>query len=678
MILHTVQTDSGPKQIGMMSQEEAAETFNKKFRPYHLQVEASDDGKLNLTSDSLEYLDNHTGSNKKAALRANQGIIADLQRQIVAGGNDYAELTDKGVKKGFSHQTTKQLAGFGISGEMIDTVLKGYAKNYQPTAAEPLRVGIDNFLNTYAYTTSSAASAFNAEMQKLSPEEQEQYVQKFLENNKGFGTEAVPIKNIHMDSDRFIANDPLNFTTRAGVIDLGSQAPVRYVAVGYNNSSIMDNWDGNNGAVGRDAVRDELRSLQSQIKSNETLPTIESETNHRVQRPMDELLKEGYGKLEQAVRNSATAKEGAYAKATSGYMIGSGGFKAGILATDEAALRTSAVLNEARIDGHTIAEHALAGHRVNATFLSEKAIRNSMMVGDMSDALAAVMDLGKEKNLSEGEKLIHTTRAEAKGALEAGMGRYLDKFNENGGAVGVNLRYPSEYQTSMSGTHIFLDRTLNDNQMRTTDMTMVGQHGDMDGDITYAGMARGRVDIKGKTFYLNQLQIHGLRSFAKENGIELNIKPPEVFDEYAASADYIGSTALSGAANKAIDNGKSFANGEIEQMVRNADLTTNIDVGGLIFNTGGLSRQQRIQNEDMFRNIVLNQVSDKETANLSAEETQKLIQTRQAQHEALLGAISDFNQANPGKEATLEDFQAFFGSSEEGNADTAIKALQGG
>ena len=140
---------------------------------------------------------------------------------------------------------------------------------------------------------------------------------------------------------------------------------------------------------------------------------------------------------------------------TSSYLVGSGMFKSDIVRVRGASLENS-ILSEAKVDGLSLAEHAAAGHRINATFVSREAIENMMDAGGELDA--ALSAIGIDKKSFQKEKNIA-----------------ISNLNASGGAVGIQGRHPSEYANSFSGSHIFLDDTLKGAEAKITDMSLAAE-----------------------------------------------------------------------------------------------------------------------------------------------------------------------------------------------------------
>lgn len=530
-----------------------AKLFNKKFADMGLSVTANGD-KLELNPL------------KNTPPITNQGIINNLRQEVFRGGRGLIELESDDAINDFIKNNQRDVAhleAVGMSEDAIRSTLEGFK------AAKVDAVSIDKMVSTYAYSTQNTAYQFNKAMSEAkTPEEQEKLLQDFFKDNKNFGASAHSIFDLHMDSKQFIDNDELNPMVRAGVIDLGpnvEKGKPRYIAYGFNNQPIMGN-DDHNGVYTGDKVRDELYSLRAELDKN-------NEVEARLQRPVSDILSERAENIIQAVSDVRGAKNGTIDQMTSSYLVGSGMFKADIVRVRGASLENS-ILKEAKVDGLSLAEHAAAGHRINATFVSREAIENMMDAGGELDAALSAIGINKES--FQKEKNIA-----------------ISNLNASGGAVGIQGRHPSEYANSFSGSHIFLDDTLKGAEARVTDMSLAAENGDKDGDLVYAAMARADVEINGKKFRLNQLQIQTLKSAMQNNNLNFDVKYDEKqFNAFAASADYVGSASFSGVVDNALT---SLNDEDIRQMTLRANTTTNVDVGGLLINTGGLTHEEQAE-----------------------------------------------------------------------------------
>lgn len=394
--------------------------------------------------------------------RVNEALIQNLHQEIVAG-TDFRHQAVDGM---MSKEMKASLERSGINPERAQKTIgflgkKGFTQ-----------VGEQTVRNAEAYNSGKLARDMNIELQKATSDaERDAIAQKYLATGV-FGQEIISIDSMSL-ADQNITDNPHNLTERAGIVHVGDH---RYVAVGFESASVMDNREGQ-GVYSRSDLRDKLSGLQNAVSrlKNDIEQNPESEERQKALAYLDKAVNETIN----AQAESLTTKRGAISALTTGYLPESATFKMNVIRfrnddfkvdanfdPNEAANLISAnnLLKTAKIDGKSIYELELSGQHVNAAFAGRDYFAN--------------MIYNEEFQTVYEEALGHApTDAENRRALET-----LLKKAGTEGTVGFELRWPAEYHTSAQATHIFYNPALSSNQLQITEQMAVSQAGDQDGD----------------------------------------------------------------------------------------------------------------------------------------------------------------------------------------------------
>ena len=521
----------------------------------------------------------------------NDAIIQNLHEEVIAGpkismqivsGNDtqndriYKELEKSGIKRSDAEKIVSSLNKQGYS-----------------------RVGIDTIKNQYAYTTGHLANRFNEEMaDAVSDTERQGILDKYLGYGM-FGDRAINIENVHFEKQAS-GNDLNNLTERAGIVKVND----RYVAVGYEPTSIMDN-DNNLGTHDTTATRNALAEVQHTYTKR--LPEIPNK--EQALRELDDNI----DNLIEAQGKSVTSKGGALARTGEGYLPESGMFKANIIRfrngeaeanefTEHGGEATKAVsknklLREAKVDGLSIAEHEALGHHVNAMFVGEDFFRNMAENEDFTKALEA--SLGRPVTQEDKDKALQNILRQA----------------STKGGTGIELRQPMEYFDSVQGMHIFYDPTLSKNQALITEAAAKGQKADQDGDTIFAHATRAdatirRTDANGNEVVtharLNQLQaaslnaaVNGNKSASDEGYHEAVTFDDggKTFQKIDRASDTVANVSTSGV--RPMDEGNDF-----KDTFWGKNGYENLKVNGKMYNAAAYSSSEIVNQEDKMKNII--------------------------------------------------------------------------
>ena len=595
-------------------QREIVDRFNRRYKDFGISAKW-DAESGNLTADYGE---------PGKLRRVNAAIIKNMEEEIVRGqgfGAVWGEgLNDNGVRgviiDGHIHaDDLRELKERGISEESINTMINAYEEAHGAKI-----IGMNNFLSQYSYQSSAAANEFNAQMAKAETDaEKAELIERFTKSNPDFSIQDIA--NLHTDR-QFGQNDPFNPTNRNMIIDLGENSKQRYVAVPLENLSVMDASSGS-GVISSSEIRDSIGSLshyyQEQVNRGATVSQFYKEE-----------FDKGVDKLLKAVVNLSVHKEGAAAQVTSDYITGSGIFKADIIRmtadnTFETLTRNEAgeityggekkafsLMNTAMVDGMSLAEHTRLGHNINATFLGEDFFLNALQDESMNNILGQL-------GISDSKATINN---------------FLDNINDGGG-LGLQMRQPAEYNTSVGGSYLFLDRTLSRNQARITQSTLAGQNGDKDGDLVYALLARADAEIKvtgtnengeaivlksfnarinnlQKSLIENNLDVDkmGIEGLDKYSNVQLSVgfAGGDPFEAYARSAEVIGTSSLTGI------NRDVLALNDLDKAIRIRNEKAETMVGGMVWDSRKLTVGERnefsetfereIQNSEEFRQAI--------------------------------------------------------------------------
>lgn len=525
---------------------------------------------------------NMTYAPKERRIHAGRDGISENLREEIIRGDASSAVWAKGVRTDnvavnghFTARTMDELQGYGISGKTVRNILEQYADDGHYV------VGKENFLNTYSYISSRVASKFNQIAQNGTEDEVQAHIDKLIKGGD-FGSKVVGLEELNMDS-RYSTNNPLNPMRRNMIVDFGLNGEHDYIALPFQNLSVMDSSKNQEGVVARNELASAVRSAQ--FWAGRAIEGNEQEKKNALEKYQGAL---------DTIREKANAlvhtKYGTGADATSGYWTGSGTFKAQTirLTNDEFQVKdkdgilhsVNPIMESAKIDGMSLGEHIKAGHKVNAVFLGRDFFENAIM----DDGFQKIQDL-----------------------LGADLGKDMFKNINSTGAVGAELRQPLEYNTSIGGAYIFYDETLGRNQARVAQWTLTGQNGDTDGDLVYAALARNDATIRYTdkdgnqqiiNARLNQLQAEllgrrGLQVSWNDGG--------KVFRNYEKSAEVLGTVALSG-----IDDAGLEGLHNIENDIKKTFELHTEEIGGHIYNPGRLSLQERQDMHDEFVHKVAN------------------------------------------------------------------------
>lgn len=584
---------------GEEQQQEILDRFNRRYKDFGVSAKwNAEDGKLTATYSEPGKLH-----------RINADIIKNMEEEIIRG-QGFGAIWGDGVSTGgvrgviidghVHADDMRELKQRGISEKSINTMIKAYEEAHGAKI-----IGMNNFLNQYSYQSSAAANEFNAQMGKAETEaERAELIERFTKNNPDFNVRGI----WELNTDKqFFQNDPLNPNNRNMIIDMGEGAVQRYVAVPMENLSMMDAANGE-GVISGSAVRDNISSLHHYFEEQRYRGATVSEFYKNK-------YNEGISDLLKSIVNLSVHKEGAAAQVTSDYITGSGTFKSDIIRMTadnnfETIVRNEAgevingkkkafgLMNTAKVDGISLADHIRAGHNINATFLGEDFFVNALQ----DDSLSGILG---QLGIKDNKKIVND---------------FLDNINDGGG-LGLQMRQPAEYNTSVGGSYLFLDRSLSRNQARITQSTLAGQNGDKDGDLVYALLARADAQIKvtgvnedGEEVVLKSFnaRINNLQKNLIENNLDvgnLGIKDLENFSDvkisvgfsgknpfeaYARSAEVIGTSSLTGIKRdvltlKDLDKAIKIRNEKAETMV-----------AGRVWNSNQLSVSDRNKFNEAF------------------------------------------------------------------------------
>jgi len=589
-----LQNTSGEEQ-----QQEILDRFNRRYKDFGVSAKwNAEDGKLTATYSEPGKLH-----------RINADIIKNMEEEIIRG-QGFGAIWGDGVSTGgvrgviidghVHADDMRELKQRGISEKSINTMIKAYEEAHGAKI-----IGMNNFLSQYSYQSSAAANEFNAQMGKAETEaERAELIERFTKNNPDFNVRGI----WELNTDKqFFQNDPLNPNNRNMIIDMGEGAVQRYVAVPMENLSMMDAANGE-GVISGSAVRDNISSLHHYFEEQRYRGATVSEFYKNK-------YNEGIGDLLKSIVNLSVHKEGAAAQVTSDYITGSGTFKADIIRMTadnnfETIVRNEAgevvngekkafgLMNTAKVDGMSLADHIRAGHNINATFLGEDFFVNALQ----DDSLFGILG---QLGIKDNKKIVND---------------FLDNINDGGG-LGLQMRQPAEYNTSVGGSYLFLDRSLSRNQARITQSTLAGQNGDKDGDLVYALLARADAQIKvtgvnedGEEVVLKSFnaRINNLQKNLIENNLDagnLGIKDLENFSDvkisvgfsgkdpfeaYARSAEVIGTSSLTGVKRDVL------TLNDLDKAIRIRNEKAETMVAGRVWNSNQLSVSDRNKFNEAF------------------------------------------------------------------------------
>lgn len=557
--------------IKTIGDETLAAKFADRFHDYGVKSAYFAEDKLNVEYDTQP----HRGINDE--------VIKNLQEEIILGDRFYAYGGKKkvnGIVNDFANdkETRKELEDIGIDASMQQELLKGYKGEY----GKDVVIGKENFIKTAAYFSARKADVFNRTYEAAKTAEEKEKVLADFQKNPDFSNE-IHISDLHFNNQR-TQGDPLNALTGSYVVDFGDN---RKVAIPLEPTSIMDNYQ-NEGARENTTLRKLLLKAQNKLS---VMNEGDADQRDRAKAEYDSLVSQ----IQDEVKNLTSTKTGLAPEATSGYMYGSGVFKANIIKlTDNdfvydkdaegKALKQKVVVNDlmenAMVDGISLASHVRAGHNVNAVFLGKDFFKNA--IGD---------DFLEQFKLDKSD-----------------VGNIIGAVNEIG-AVGLQGRQPAEYSNSFGGAYIFYDKTLASNQARVVQNTLSGQNGDQDGDLVYAMLAREnaqvtiqpppKMDKSGNEIEqspvivntrINQVEAAMLRN----QGYDVSFKGNS-FEAYARSAETIGTSILSGIDTTA--NNLSQMENDIRARYYNDG---KVAVNGIMYDQGQLTLPERYQMEQNY------------------------------------------------------------------------------
>lgn len=470
----------------------------------------------------------------------NDGIIQNLKEEVIAGINPDLQF----VSGRNNEHLFRELEQSGVRRKDAENILNNLSKKGFG------KVGMDFVKNEYAYTTGRLAHKFNLEMQDAaSAEEQQEIIKKYL-NTGLLGDRVIDISHANFDTQA-IEGDLNNLSERAGIV----KAADRYIAVGYEPTSIMDNKNGL-GTHDKTKTREKLSDLQHAIEWSK-----ETADKERV----NEVIDQAYNGFLEEQSKSVTSKGGALARTSEGYLSGSAMFKANIIRArngeasvngfDEGHTKISMneLLGRAKVNGISIAEHEAAGHHVNAMFVGEDFFRNMVKGNKAFDAaLASSLDK-KVEDLTEDDR-------------EDALQKMLKQASVSGG-TGIELRQPMEYFDSVQGMHIFYDKSLSSNEAFITEAAAKGQKADKDGDTIFAHATMadatihtGRLDKNGEEIVqhtrINQFQAAALNAMMKGQGHVEFDDGGKIFSQINRAADTVANVSTSGV--KPLDDGNKW------------------------------------------------------------------------------------------------------------------------
>ena len=563
---------------------DAEKHFNEMYRGIAT-AKRNEHGELEL--QMAENIDNKN---------VNDAIIQNLHEEIIAGPKQSMQIiSGKGNEKQNS-RIYQELEKSGIRKQDAQRIVatlndSGYK-----------RVGVDTVKNEYAYATGHLATRFNEEMASAaSASEKQGILDKYLKYALR-GDHVININDVSFEKQA-IENDPNNLTERAGIVKIND----RYVAVGYEPTSIMDN-DNNLGVHDSTDTRQKLAEVKHTYgkRVNEA-----SGAEERKQALRD--LDEDIDNLLTAQKKSVTSKGGALARTGEAYLPESAMFKANIIrfrngeaeaneftehgAQAEKAVNKSKLLRDAKVDGLSIAEHEALGHHVNAMFVGENFFRNMVENEDFTKALEAT--LGRP-----------VTQDDKNNALKNILAQAATK-----GGTGIELRQPMEYLDSVQGMHIFYDPTLSGNQALVTEAAAKGQKADQDGDTVFAHATRSDATIRRKDANekevvsharLNQFQAAGLNAAVNggkvpgEEGYQEAVSfddGGERFHKIDRASDTVANVSTSGV--KPLDQGNSF-----EDTFWDKNGYENQKIGGKLYNVSAYNSKQIVEQENKMNDII--------------------------------------------------------------------------
>ena len=562
--------------IRLSGDDTLADKFADRFSSYGVKSANLVDGELKIEYDTQPHKS------------INEGIIKNLQEEIILGDRFYAygdKRKTTGIVNDFANDrnTKEELESIGINASMQKELLKGYKHEY----GKDVIVGKENFIKTAAYFSARKADVFNRTYEAAKTLEEKEKVLADFQQNPDFSNE-VHISDLHFNNQR-AQGDPLNALTGSYVVDFGDN---RKIAIPLEPTSIMDNYQGE-GARENTTLRKLLMKAQNKLS---VMNEGDAGQRDRAKVDYDNLVSQ----IQDEVKNLTSTKTGLAPEATSGYMYGSGVFKANIIKltdnnfvydrdTEGKALKQKVVVNDlmenAMVDGISLASHVRAGHNVNAVFLGKDFFKNA--IGN---------DFLERFGLEKGD-----------------IGSMLGDVNKLS-AVGLQGRQPAEYSNSFGGAYIFYDKTLASNQARVVQNTLSGQNGDQDGDLVYAMLARENAQVtiqqppktdkdgnkieQAPTIIntrINQVEAEMLR----RNGYDVSFKGNS-FDAYARSAETIGTSMLSGIDISA--NNLSKMENDIRARYNNGKVTVN----GIMYDQGQLLLQERYQMEQSYNKEIAN------------------------------------------------------------------------
>lgn len=563
--------------IRVTGNDTLADKFAKRFGSYGIKSAHLVGDELKIEYDAQPYRG------------INDEIIKNLQEEIILGDRFYAyggkRKTTNGIVNNFANDknTKEELGNVGINESMQKELLKGYKQEY----GKDVVIGKENFIKTAAYFSARKADVFNRAYETAKTPEEKEAVLTDFQKNPDFSNE-VHVSDLHFSNQR-AQGDPLNALTGSYIVDFGDN---RKVAIPFEPTSIMDNYQ-DEGARENTTLRKLLQKAQNKLS---VMNEGDAGQRDRAKVEYDSLVSQ----IQDEVKNLTSTKTGLAPEATSGYMYGSGVFKANIIKlTDNNfiydkdiegnALKEKVVVNDlmenAMVDGISLASHVRAGHNVNAVFLGKDFFENA--IGD---------DFLKQFKLEKGD-----------------VGNIIESVNKMS-AVGLQGRQPAEYSNSFGGAYIFYDKTLASNQARVVQNTLSGQNGDQDGDLVYAMLARENAqvtiqpspktdkngnEIEQSPVIINTRINQVEAAMLKNQGYDVSFKGNS-FDAYARSAETIGTSMLSGIDTTA--NNLSQMEDDIRARYYNDG---KVAVNGTMYDQGQLTLQERYQMEQNYnKNIV--------------------------------------------------------------------------